>query len=93
MVVPKREDHLKAVEQLKQHGTTKVLGAPFFPYDGCAFLMETEGDRQTVEQFVKSDPYVKGKLVQQYQIKEFDGATVEMKRRFDRFATEFVYRN
>jgi hypothetical protein len=42
---------------------------------------------------VNSDPYVKGKLVQQYQIKEFDGATVEMKRRFDRFATEFVYRN
>jgi hypothetical protein len=52
--VPHREQHLKQVEAFKQQagGQTKVLGAPFFPYDGTAMLVETEGDRQAVEGFV-----------------------------------------
>lgn len=70
-----------------------MLGAPFFPYDGCAMLIETEGDHSTVENFVNSDPYIKNKLVAGYAIKEFDGSTIEMKRRFDRLASDFVFRN
>lgn len=56
-------------------------------------LIETEGDKATVENFVNSDPYIKNKLVSGYAIKEFDGATVEMKRRFDRIAGDFVFRD
>lgn len=69
------------------------MGAPFYPYDGCALLIETEGDKKTVEDFVKNDPYVKSKITSDYAIKEFDGATVEMRKRFDRLSGDFVYRS
>jgi hypothetical protein len=36
---------------------------------------------------------VKNKIVSGYSVKEFDGATIEMKRRFDRLATDFVFRS
>jgi hypothetical protein len=48
--IPHREQHLKLVQdQLKQNHQTKVLGAPFFPYDGASMLIETEGDRSHIE--------------------------------------------
>ena len=81
------------MEAFKATDQTKVLGAPFFPYDGCAFLIETEGDRPAVEAFVQNDPYVKNKLVSGYAIKEFDGSTVETKRRFERICGDFVFRS
>ena len=84
---------MKQVEQLKQQNQTKILGAPFFPYDGCAMLIETEGDKATVETFVKNDPYLKNKLVSGYAIKEFDGSTIEMKKRFDRLSTDFMFKS
>lgn len=50
LIVPHREQHLKLVQdQLKQSHQTKVLGAPFFPYDGATMLIETEGDRSHIE--------------------------------------------
>ena len=70
-----------------------MLGAPFFPYDGAALLIETEGDKSIVEQFVKDDPYVKNKIVAKYEIKEFDGATVQSRKQFDRLASEFMFRS
>ena len=93
ILVPHREQHLKQVEQLNQQHQTKVLGAPYFPYDGCALLIETEGDQKTVESFVQTDPYMKAKLISGYAIKEFAGETVEMKRRFERLATDFTFRS
>ena len=66
------------------------MGTPFFPYDGTTFFIETEGDQQDIENFVKNDPYVKSNLVSQYEIKEFD---ITMKKRFDRAATEFLLRS
>ena len=56
-------------------------------------LVETEGDKSAVEAFVKNDPYVLNKLVASYAIKEFDGSTVETRKRFERIASEFVYRS
>lgn len=56
-------------------------------------LIETEGDQTAVESFVQSDPYLKAKLISGYAIKEFDGATVEMKRRFDRIASDFMFKS
>lgn len=46
-----------------------------------------------MEQFVRDDPYVKNKLVSEYRVKEFDGATVQSRKRFDRLATEFMFRS
>ena len=69
------------------------MGAPFFPYDGCTMVIETEGDQAVVEGFVQSDPYLKSKLVSGYAIKEFDGTTIEMKKRFERLTTEFMFRS
>ena len=93
ILVPHRELHMKSIEKLKSDGQTKVLGAPFFPYDGCAIFIETEGDKKSVESFVESDPYIKNKIVSSYAIKEFDGSTVETKRRFERISGDFVYRS
>lgn len=56
-------------------------------------MMETEGDRASVESFVKGDPYVKSGIVEKFAIKEFDAATIEMKRRFERMATDFSFRS
>ena len=56
-------------------------------------MIETEGDKSTIEGFVQRDPYVKNKLVSSYAIKEFDIETVEMKRRFDRISSEFTFRS
>lgn len=69
------------------------MGAPFFPYDGAAFLIETEADRQHIDSFVKNDPYVKNKIVSEYRVKEFDIASVEMKRRFDSMTRDFSFRS
>lgn len=79
---------MKQIDQLKAGGQTKILGAPFFPYDGASMLIETDDnrDRASIEQFVESDPYVKNKLVSKWSVKEFDGATIECKRKFDRVA-------
>ena len=70
--IPHKEQHLKQIETLKSDGKTKVMGAPFYPYDGCALLFETDGDRASIESFVEKDPYVKNKLVTGYAIKEFE---------------------
>ena len=56
-------------------------------------LIETEGDRSHVEKFISSDPYVKNKIVTQYKIKEFDGATIQSKKQFDRLSSEFMFRS
>jgi hypothetical protein len=37
---------------MKKDGQTKVLGAPFFPYDGSTIFIETEKDKSEIESFV-----------------------------------------
>ena len=85
IIVPHREAHKKQIETLK--GTndlkTKVLGAPYFPYDGCTIFVETEGDKSTVENFVNNDPYVKNNLVSNYEIKEF---AITSRKQFERMS-------
>ena len=65
------------------------MSAPFFPYDGSAVFIETEGDKASVEQFVNNDPYVKNKLVTSYEIKEFD---ITISKRFERISGDFLLR-
>lgn len=58
-LVPFRESHEKAIESLKQK-SVKVLSSPFQPYSGSVFFLKCEADNpaETVEAFVKEDPYV-----------------------------------
>lgn len=81
---------MKAIESFKSNGTTRVLGAPFFPYDGCTLFIETEGDKNHIESFVKNDPYVKQGFVSDYEIMEFD---IQSRKKFDRISGDFVYRS
>jgi len=38
---------------LKSKNQTKLISAPLFPFDGNTMFIETEGDRDFVENFVK----------------------------------------
>lgn len=53
-------------------------------------LVETEGDKKNIEEFVKNDPYVKNNLVSKYEIKEFE---IESDKKFERISSEFTYRS
>lgn len=90
ILVPHKDNHMKQIDQLKKVNQTRVMGAPFFPYDGCTIFVETEGDKSDIEKFVQSDPYVKNKIVSKYEIKEFE---IESKRKFDRMSLDFAYRS
>ena len=69
------------------------MGAPFFPYSGAAMILETEQNKSDVESVIQNDPYIKNKIVSKWSVKEFDGATVETKRKFDRIAGDFTFRS
>ena len=58
---------------------------------GSATHQDDDGGFSIVENFVKSDPYVKNKLVENYSIREFalKGATTD----FDRLSDKFVIRS
>ena len=94
--VPHRKEHEANLEKLKLNGQNKIVGAPFFPYQGNSLMvqMDTEaedGGFSKVKEFVDNDPYVKKKLVSAYTIKEvyLRGATSE----FDRLSSKFVLRS
>ncbi len=53
-------------------------------------FIETEGERQEIENFVANDPYVKNKLVKSFEIKEFDITT---KKQFERMSGDFLVRS
>lgn len=56
-------------------------------------LLETEQSKSDVESAIQSDPYVKNKIVSKWSVKEFDGTTIETKRKFDRIAGDFTFRS
>ncbi|CDW87115.1 UNKNOWN [Stylonychia lemnae] len=88
--VPHRENHLKNLDSMKAQNQTKLISVPFFPFDGNTIFIETEGDEQYIEKFVKQDPYIKNNLVNKYEINEFD---MTSHKRFDRISTEFLMRS
>ena len=90
-IVPHRDQHLKSIDQLRQSGQAKILGAPFFPSTGAAMILETEQEKQQVESVIQNDPYVKNKIVTKWSAKEFEGTTVETRRKFDRIAGDFTF--
>ena len=88
--VPHREEHKRVVDKFQNDGKSKILGAPYFPFEGATMFIETEKDQDAVESMVKSDPYVKNKIVDDYSIKEFD---MKIKKRFERLSGDFLYRS
>ena len=84
---------MKVIDQLRQEGQAKILGAPLFPYTGAAMILETDQEKSQVESVIQNDPYIKNKLVSKWTVKEFDGATIESKRKFDRIAGDFSFRS
>ena len=39
MIVPHRDDHMKALEKLKTQAKAKLITAPLFPYTGSVFFV------------------------------------------------------
>lgn len=67
---PYRPDHIALAERYCNEGTI-VSGGPFTPPTGALFVFAAEG-KETVEQFVKSDPYYNAGLITNYTIKEWN---------------------
>ena len=82
--------------QALKSNDTQIIGAPNFPYDGNNLLIEIDstaedGGFSRIENFVKSDPYVKHKLVDNYTIREF--ALKASSTEFVRLSSKFVLRS
>ena len=56
-------------------------------------ILETEQEKQQVESVIQNDPYVKNKIVSKWSVKEFEGTTVETRRKLDRIAGDFTFRS
>ena len=67
---PYRAEHLALAEALCKEGVLIAAG-PFTPPSGAVFLFNTN-DKKIITNFVENDPYVKAKLVTDYQIKEWN---------------------
>ena len=67
---------MKQLEALKSSNEAHIIGAPNFPHDGNNLMIEIDcededGGFSKIEKFVKTDPYVKHDLVENYTIREF----------------------
>jgi hypothetical protein len=53
---------------LKQTSDAKVISAPFFPDSEGVIFIESMADdpKNSIENFVKNDPYMKNNLVKDY---------------------------
>lgn len=67
---PFRDDHLRIANEAVEKGQLMLGGAFDNPVDGAALVFRTD-DRSVVEDFVKSDPYVKNGLVTNWMIRDW----------------------
>ncbi|HSB81533.1 MAG TPA: YciI-like protein [Candidatus Methylomirabilis sp.] len=66
-----REEHLKQVRDAHDRGELWLAGALVDPVDGAALVFTTE-DRSVAERFAQNDPYVKGGLVKQWRVRQWN---------------------
>ncbi len=66
-----REEHLKQVREAHERGELWLAGALVDPADGAALVFTTE-DRSVAERFAQNDPYVKGGLVKQWRVRQWN---------------------
>ena len=67
---PFRDAHLGIVRQLHKDGVIVMAGAYDNPLDGTAIVFKCE-TQDSVERFVKMDPYVVNSLVTKWRIREW----------------------
>lgn len=67
---PFREEHLRIANEVVEKGQLMLGGAFDNPVDGAALVFNAD-DRSVVEDFVKSDPYVKNGLITDWKIREW----------------------
>ncbi len=68
--LPFRAEHLALVEQWHREGRL-VLGGAFDPPDG-ALLVFRVNDVAEVEEFIRSDPYVRHGLIPAYRVRRWN---------------------
>jgi len=85
---PHREEHLRQLTQYLENGTL-VFGGAFLPNASGALFMFEGKDERLADQFMKSDPYYRNKLVKEYTIKEVE--LIE-KQREDELALLYKFR-
>ena len=69
------------------------MSSPFQPYDGSVFFFqcESENPSEAIQSFVKSDPYVQKKIVEDFEIKEF--VITDSSKDFERLTKNFLVRS
>jgi uncharacterized protein YciI len=68
---PYRPKHLEAANNEVEKGNIIMAGAyPDSPY-GAVFVFSPKSDRNSIEAFVKKDPYFLNQLVKEYCIREW----------------------
>jgi uncharacterized protein YciI len=66
-----RAEHLALVERYYNNGILVMAGALADPYDAAILVFKTESEL-LVEEFAKSDPYVKNGLIKTWKIRQWN---------------------
>jgi uncharacterized protein YciI len=67
---PFRDEHLRVANEAVENGQLILGGAFDHPVDGAALVFRADS-RTMVEDFVKTDPYVKNGLITNWKIREW----------------------
>jgi hypothetical protein len=67
---PHRSEHLALAQAAHERGELLLGGALAEPVDGAMIVFKANGP-ETVENFVRNDPYVKNGLVTRWQIRQW----------------------
>ncbi len=71
---PFRDEHLRLANEAAEKGQLLLGGAFDNPVDGAALVFKAD-DRSVVEDFVRSDPYVRNGLITDWKIREWTVVT------------------
>lgn len=67
---PFREEHLRLANEAAEKGQLLLGGAYDNPVDGAALVFKADNS-SIVEEFVKSDPYVKNGLITKWKVRNW----------------------
>src|SRR4051794_5679080 len=67
---PLRTEHLALAWAMHEQGVLILAGALVNPVDGAVFHFRCESP-EPIKRFIEADPYVRGALVTQWQIREW----------------------
>jgi uncharacterized protein YciI len=84
--IPFHKKHIELVESFEKKGV-HVIGGSMFPNDGAILWFQCDS-KDTVEDFIKKDPFVTEKLVKMWEIDEIE---LESKKNIDQLAKDYSY--